>query len=230
MTQKVLFPLLLHIICISHVFSEGLASVRINGLWGYIDRDGEWKILPRYGNACTFREGYAGVLLDGYGGFINRDGDMVFERVCVGLGPGNYLYFKEGRALIFGMPGGELGDGGKGAKYGYFINDGRRIPAIYDVASDFSGGFGRVMIDGRKRLIDENGSWVMWADEIEMLGGFQDGIARARKDGKYGFIDRNGVWDIQPEYDTLNDFSEGCAAAGKDGKLGYIDINGEWLF
>jgi hypothetical protein len=144
-------------------FSEGLAAVRINGLWGYIDRDGEWKILPRYDNACTFREGYAGVLLDGYGGFINRDGDMVFERVCVGLGPGNYLYFKEGRAIIV-----EISEGKK-VKYGYFINDGRRIPAIHDMASDFSGGFGRVMIDGRKRLIDENGSWVAWADGIDML-------------------------------------------------------------
>ncbi|MDR3148025.1 MAG: WG repeat-containing protein, partial [Treponema sp.] len=191
-------------------------------------RDGEWKILPRYDNACTFREGYAGVLLDGYGVFINRDGDMVFERIA-GLGPGYYLYFKEGRALFLEVPEGEPVTG-RTVKYGYFINDGRRIPAIYDVVSDFSGGFGRVMIDGRKRLIDENGSWVMWADEIEMLYGFQDGIARATKDGKYGFIDRNGVWVIQPEYDSLFEFSEGCAAAGKDGKLGYIDINGEWLF
>jgi hypothetical protein len=134
-------------------FSEGLAPVRINGLWGYIDREGEWKIAPRFDNACSFSEGYAGVSLNGYGGFINKEGDMVFERVCGAFGPSSYLYFKEGRALILESPEGEPVTG-KRVKYGYFINDGRRIPAIYDAAFDFSEGFAAVFIDGRQRVID----------------------------------------------------------------------------
>jgi hypothetical protein len=154
---------------------------------------------------------------------------MVFEQVCGAFGPSGYLYFQGGRALIIEAPEGETVTGRR-AKYGYFVNDGSKIPAIYDVASDFYEGFAFVFIDGRQRVIDETGSLMIWPEGVEMVSAFQDGIAKAREDGKYGFIDRDGGWVIQPEYDILQEFSEGCAAAGKDGKMGYIDINGEWLF
>jgi hypothetical protein len=38
-------------------FSEGLAAATTqNGLWGYIDRKGEWAISPKFGMALEFHE------------------------------------------------------------------------------------------------------------------------------------------------------------------------------
>jgi hypothetical protein len=211
-----------------HFFSEGLAAVRFNGLWGFIDREGEWKIPPQFTLASPFREGYAGVLLDGYGGFIDKEGDMVFERVCRSFRPGYALYFKEGMAVIPEVL--EEPVSGKRARYGYLINDGSKIPAVYDDAGDFYEGFAHVVIDGQRRIIDKSGSLMAWTKGIDMVLGFQGGLSIAIKDGKYGYINRDGVWVIQPEYDRLKPFSEGYAVAEKDGRLGYIDIHGEWLF
>lgn len=40
-------------------FSEGLAPVKIEGKWGYIDSKGKLAIKPRYDDARTFRNGNA---------------------------------------------------------------------------------------------------------------------------------------------------------------------------
>ena len=45
-------------------FSEGYAAVRSNGLWGYVNTDGEYAVQPAYEQATSFVGGYAAV----YGG------------------------------------------------------------------------------------------------------------------------------------------------------------------
>ena len=45
-------------------FSEGYAAVRNNGVWGYINTDGEYTVTPQYEQATSFTGGYAAV----YGG------------------------------------------------------------------------------------------------------------------------------------------------------------------
>lgn len=37
-------------------FVNGLARVRVDGLWGYINAKGEWVIKPQYNNAKDFRK------------------------------------------------------------------------------------------------------------------------------------------------------------------------------
>jgi hypothetical protein len=212
-------------------FSEGLAPAYFDGRWGYIDREGEWKIPPRFNRAYDFNEGYAGVLLDGHGGFIDREGNMVFDRL-------QWIYwglrFREGTAFI--VETSEDAAGGKSLKWGYLFKDGRKIPAIYDQmndqANDFYDGRAFVAVGGRVGIIDENGSWVVAPGEgdFERTYRSRDGTIAAVKGGKYGVLDRDGGWAVQPEYDFIGGFSEGCAAARKDGKWGYIDKRGEWLF
>ena len=43
-------------------FSNGLAAVRFEGRWGYIDTNGTWVIEPRFDLAGPFRFGRAEVL------------------------------------------------------------------------------------------------------------------------------------------------------------------------
>jgi len=60
-------------------FSEGLAPVRLNLKWGYIDKTGKIVIQPQFVDAEDFSEGFAviGRLSSGY---INKEGKTVIDR------------------------------------------------------------------------------------------------------------------------------------------------------
>ncbi|MCC8019839.1 MAG: WG repeat-containing protein [Rikenellaceae bacterium] len=65
-------------------FSEGLAAIRIDGLWGYIDRDGAMAVEPRFDAAGSMHCGFAVVSSGGRWGYVGRDGkmltDFIFDR------------------------------------------------------------------------------------------------------------------------------------------------------
>ncbi|PZF75322.1 hypothetical protein DK847_19105 [Aestuariivirga litoralis] len=58
-------------------FSEGLAAVRIDGLFGFIDLSGELVIAPHFEAASSFLGGYAEVRMNGASGAIDRSGKLV---------------------------------------------------------------------------------------------------------------------------------------------------------
>jgi len=60
-------------------FSEGLAPVSQNGLWGFIDRTGSIVITPQYSEAHEFQNGFAAVrsVRTGKFGLIDRSGHLV---------------------------------------------------------------------------------------------------------------------------------------------------------
>lgn len=60
-------------------FRNGLAAVRIDGRWGYIDRSGDLVIQPAYADAAPFYGEFAEVLVDGAAGVIDRRGRMVLR-------------------------------------------------------------------------------------------------------------------------------------------------------
>ena len=51
-------------------FSQGLAVARADGLYGYVDIDGQWVIAPQFESAQPFSEGLAAVCQDGLWGYI----------------------------------------------------------------------------------------------------------------------------------------------------------------
>lgn len=60
-------------------FSEGLAAVRIGGLWGFVDRSGVLKITPRFTRADNFWHGLARVAWPGGHGYIDKTGRTVWS-------------------------------------------------------------------------------------------------------------------------------------------------------
>ena len=54
----------------AYIFSEGMAAVRVNRKWGYIDVNGNWAIRPQFDAASSFRDGLARVSLNDKYGFI----------------------------------------------------------------------------------------------------------------------------------------------------------------
>lgn len=60
-------------------FSEGLAAVRVDGLYGYVDQTGRFVIEPTFDYGNSFVEGLALVYINGKALFINKNGQKSFE-------------------------------------------------------------------------------------------------------------------------------------------------------
>ena len=55
------------------------AAVKIDGLWGFVDKDGKVVIPAQYEEARSFANGMAAVKVDGQWGFIDMEGNIVIE-------------------------------------------------------------------------------------------------------------------------------------------------------
>lgn len=62
---------------VAEPFSQGLAAVRVDGLYGYIDPTGRMVIAPRFEAAGSFAGGYAEVRMNDASGIIDRSGRLV---------------------------------------------------------------------------------------------------------------------------------------------------------
>ena len=87
----------------AYSFRDGLAPVKLNGKYGFIDKTGSEVIPLIYEGASTFSEGLAVVKTNGKYGFIDKKGKLVIPAKFEDAGR-----FFEGLALI-----------GLNGKYGY---------------------------------------------------------------------------------------------------------------
>jgi hypothetical protein len=60
-------------------FVNGLCIEKSNGLFGYLNKKGEWEIKPAFEKVTKFKYGYARVSQDNKWGVINRKGEWVIE-------------------------------------------------------------------------------------------------------------------------------------------------------
>lgn len=61
-----------------HIFGDTTyAAVKVNGKWGFVDKDGNMVIEPQYEDARSFSNGLAAVMLNDLWGFIDSSGKVV---------------------------------------------------------------------------------------------------------------------------------------------------------
>ena len=199
-------------------FHEGLAAVQHNGLWGYIDKEGNEVIPCQYESAEDFNNSRAIVSKGGLYGCIDTKGNEVvpFEYGWIHHYT-DYFTVNKDYKNIHGC--------------GYLDNEGKEIaPCIYSAISSFSDGLSRVRKDDLYGFIDKQGKEVIPC-KYEYAEVFSDGLALIEREGLYGFIDKQGNEVIPCKYTYAHSFSEGLAAiqmADADGisKVGYIDSKG----
>lgn len=196
--------------------SEGLAPVKLNGKWGFIDKGDRMVIEPQYDYALSFSEGLAQVRNDGKCGFIDRKGNLVIPLAYDEVGD-----FHDGLASV-SIKG----------KQGFIDRNNQTvIPARYDwdmwnsSQSYFSEGIAPVKINGKWGYIDKNDSIVI-KPVFNIAFSFSEGLALVKSGYSYGFMNRSGEMVVPAEYDVACSFSEGLAAVKKNGKWGYIDRTG----
>lgn len=194
------------------LFKDGLARFQNDdGLYGYLNQEGEEIIPARFKEADDFQEGLAPVskeLIFGPWAFIDSKGnfqiDFEFEKA---------LHFQEGLAAVK-----------RGKFWGYIDKQGKTIiPFEYELACSFSEGLARVKKENRWGYIDAYGNKVLpfvynWASD------YKDGMACVDKNAKVGYIGRNGQTIIECKYDIAAPFfSEGFAFAKRGNHWGFID-------
>jgi len=212
-------------------FSEGLAAVKLDGKWGYIDTTGNEVIPFQYDYAGGFYNGEAYVEI-GEGDsakiyFIDKTGKVVEELTLEEPGdPGEEeYYFSEG---LLATQDGKWDNNGK---YGFVDEDWNTvIEPKYDDAYNFDDGLAKVKIDGQWGCIDRTGK-VIVPIEYDWVDRFSEGFAVVGLNSMCGYVDKTGKLAIPLEYRDAYRFSEGLAPVlfgdNATGKYGFIDTAGK---
>ena len=203
-------------------FSEGLALIRRDGKYCFIDTSGDVAITLTYDNARSFSEGMAAVRIGdsetGKWGFIDKTGAEVVPLIY------NYVQdFSDGMAAVL------TGDW----KWGFIDKTGAEvISPIYPDVDSFSEDLAAVLVGewetGSVWYIDKTGNEVIQA----YAGGdsFSGGIAPACPGWttEWGYIDKSGAYVIPAIYLSANPFSEDLAAVEVSFWEGYWEADIMW--
>ena len=222
-------------------FSEGLAAVRNNGRWGYIDTNGEYVVQPQYERATAFVGGCAAVYGGGMWQIIDTTGTVRLQlpgvsEVTLGYGSieadGTYYNTTSYEQAVYygytGIPvdGGFWVRGAAGVRVFLYGGD-----QVY-----FSGGaalLGRSgdlwlveLADGSQAVMDEHSRVVIYG-ECSFLQDEATGETYIYNPGTRTLYDAAGVL-----------VAEGCAGTVIDGfawcedslSCGWKDPSGEWVF
>lgn len=206
------------------LFEDGpLLAKGNNGLWGYIDKEGNWVIEPKYHNK-DIEIAYEGDL--SYAGNLIADESMPF---CDGLAvikdssTGKYGFINEK---------GEWAVEPQFSDYKLFSED---FAAVQDAASEKWG------------YIDRKGKWII-EPKFKYAKSFSSGLAAVQDDTEnvhveydvstytfsgdrnlWGYINNKGEYVIKPEFGGARTFNGGLAVVSDvySGKYGYIDESGK---
>ncbi len=196
-------------------FTEGMAPVRSNQKWGFIDLSGNLVIPAEYVDVKPFSDGLAAGQVTGRWRFLDTEGKQPFDRDFFRV-----ENFSEGLAAVKDHVR---------SSWGYINKVGKTvIPAQFESALPFNNGLAPVEKDGEWRYIREDGTEAFVTQFHRAYPFSEDGLAlvRAEQNGKHGYISEDGSLKIPTIYDEALPFTDGLAAVRVDKKWGYIDTEG----
>lgn len=215
-------------------FSEGLAAVKLNEKWGYINEKGE-EVIPfiydgvipaggyinnddtevrfyKHSSNSNFFDGLAIVRLNNKLGCIDKTGAII--------APIKYDYFSsftEGLAIVR-----------FNGKYGFINKKGKLVtPCEYELVYPFLNGAAIVKNNSKYGCIDKKGKNIIPIIYDLILSAKEDGIMIAILNNKKGYINSKGKSITPFNYQFASYFKEGLAVVFFEGKLGYIDKTGK---
>ncbi len=234
-------------------FNNGMAPVKVNDRWGFLNTEGNLVIPATFEKVTPFNSGYGSGMRDGKFFVLNKDGYEIMVDIP---GLADINEFSEGLATFRGADdmigyidgsgkivipakfksAGEFVDGLAWAKditgsVGYIDKNGEFvIPPKFEAGKNFDPetGLARVKLAGSWAYTTRQGDHVFVKD-TEIWEDFFNGLARGKKNGLFGFYNAGGNWVIQPQFDGARDFKNGYASVKKGDKWGVIDTSGNWV-
>ena len=189
-------------------FHEGLAAVKSNDRWGYVDYLGRIAIpfVHRVPEAGDFAEGFAFVG-DHY---IDTEGQPAFVRIDPDTDERTERFFTNGRPFSDGMAAVQVA-----GQWGYIDLMGNYlIVPSFERAGDFHEGLAPARRNALWGYIDVRGNWVI-PPKFVRAREFHEGLAAVYIRGKWGFINKEGKYAIKPQYYEAGDFAYGVAPVRK---------------
>ena len=231
-------------------FSEGLAPAQQDGLWGYINHEGDWVIPLQFSKANSFSEGLALVEKNSKSVYIDRQNKTIITLNSNYWGSdfhdgvAHYVDYDKDRHISINKNGQELqvlegldffrnfSEGFAivltGGDYIIIKKDGHILPSKFFKAELFSEGLAAVCMDVLKcGFIDGNGKSVIGFQYWDTKS-FAMGLAPVQTDKGWGFIDKKGTMVISPQFGDVEPFSSGLAAV-KDNQRCSFEISDSWL-
>ena len=168
-------------------FSEGLATVKLNGKFGSIDKKGNIIIQPMYDAVFSFSEGLAPVQLNNRKwGYIDTKGNLVIQPKYNLALPFGKNFAQKGCASV--VLNGRVGfiD-----KKGNFVV---RAPVYLDPAR-FNNGLKKIKVGNKCGFADAKGKIVIEPIYDDPMADFfsEDGLLLVKFNGKDGYIDKKGI-------------------------------------
>jgi hypothetical protein len=220
---------------------------------GFINRQGEWVIKPRFTAAHSFAPNGLAVVTEkdtGKQGAINARGEWVFSDILIKpfrFSPTGLASFSANglaAAEAYKNPSLSVVEG-KGYR-GYIDATGRwviepRFGSAYPFAANglaLASEPQLLKMEGSSTtlhkygFINAKGEWVIAPtfESGDVRGFAENGLAAARVNQKWGFINAKGEWVISPKFHYISSFyANGWALASITGKGGMINIKGEWV-
>jgi hypothetical protein len=207
-------------------FVENMGRVRKDGLYGFIDEKGHWKINNIYINAYDFSNGLA-LVTDtlNHQFFINHEGEKEVDlpEEIIQAEP-----FVNGYAKISQQYQKKRNFVDETNYYMGFIDTLGRvsIKPQYDDVSNFEDGIAHVLVNKKMGLINTEGKYIL-KPSYDFIGTFKEGLAVCADGEKYGFINESGKLVIAAKYDNAGDFGDGLAPVKNGQFWGYIDNTGK---
>lgn len=203
-------------------FNEGLAPVKIEDKWCFIDKEGNIKINAQFDYVRLFSEGFAAVSTtnkekgETLWGFVNKKGEITINYQFKYVGR-----FNDGLAVV-----------SDGEKYGYIDKSGKYvINPQFEAAGDFKNGMAIISQGSMYGYIDKEGKIIINPQFKNALNFSDDNdIALVwSSDGKAGYIDKDGKYLINPQFEKGTNFYGDVAFVRSADKWGIIDKDGKYL-
>lgn len=202
-------------------FSEGLAAVKLNDKYGFIDMAGITVIPFLYDFASDFKKDIAFVIPEKKEGGeffqINKKNDVIGKGLEFklsdnpsALNPKRVEFYKK--------------DYGNITEFYYEDKNGLYVKGPFDFAWPFTEGIGIAHKAGIYFFINEEGKEI-FSKKMNRVSYFNEGYASAKFDKSVGFIDHNGNEFKLDDYSDVRNFYDGLAAVERDDRWGFLDKN-----
>ena len=190
---------------------NGLIKVKLDGKYGFINKDGEEIIPCKYEDADNFPDGLVKVKSAEGWGFVNENGEEIIS-----------CKYEDARAFSDGLAKVKSAEG-----WGFVNENGEEIiPCKYIDADDFFDGLARVHSKEGWGFVNKDGEEIIPC-KYKDADAFSDGLARVHSKEGWGFINKDGEEIIPCKYKYADAFSYGLARVQSKEGWGFVNKDGE---